>query len=142
MGGKLCLKKILLAISLLTITVSTFADWVDFDKDSEKTYYSDPARWIVKDRNNQIATVWIKSVIHTDLTKDGYGVGDHQLVQFSINCQEQTNAMVSVFAYKKGSLDNSYTEKYLKYEPLIPDSRGELVASVACASLFDDAESV
>lgn len=135
-------KKILLAIPLITISLPTFADWVDFDKDSEKTYYSDPGRWVVKDRNNQIVEVWIKSVIHTDLTKDGYGVGDHQLVQLSINCQDQTNAIISFYAYRKGAVNEKYNEKYLKYESLIPDSRGELVASVACELLFNNTESV
>lgn len=135
-------KNILLTASLFAVSVPTFADWIELDEDNEKTYYSDPARWVVKDRNNQIVTVWMKAVIHTDLTKDGYSVGDHQLVQLSINCLDQTNAMVSIFAYKKGSLDDSYTEKYLKYEPLIPDSRGELLAGAACNILFNDTESV
>lgn len=132
--------KFILTIFLILSSASTFASWIEYDKDKENTYYSDPERWVIKNESQQIIEVWVKSVIHTDLTKDGLAVGDHMLFRFSINCLDNSNALLSVISYKGGSILDSFHEKYPSYTPNLPDSRGEFLANVACKMSFNPDE--
>lgn len=131
------IKKSILALILSFSSFSTFAEWIEFDKDNEKTFYSDPSRWSIKSEDTKKIEVWMKNVIHTDLTKDGLSVGDYQLTKHSVSCENKEIALLAYYAYSKGKVIDSYIENYPSYTPLIPDSRGEYLANTACVMLFN-----
>lgn len=124
-------KKLLLSV-IIAAPVIAHADWIKIDKDEEYTYYIDPERSRITNESLQYAETWIKSVIHTDLTKDGLSVGDHSMTKFNIRCTNKELALVASYRYKNGRVLNNYTPSYPTYKAAIPDSRGEFFVELVC----------
>ncbi len=128
-------KKLLLSL-LVTVPVVAQAEWLEFNKSEEFITYIDPDRIVATVESLQYGEAWLKMVIHTDLTKDGLGIGDYKLVKYKFKCSSNETSLAAVYAYKKGKVIDSYIASYDKYEPVIPESNGESMAFVVCRVLY------
>ena len=117
------------------------ADWMEWNKDDEFTTYIDPDRIVKTYETVQQAEVWLKMVVHTDLSKDGLSVGDHRLVKYGVKCRTNELGFLAYYAYKKTKLIDSYVFRSPQYEPVIPDSKGEEILYVVCTALYGEEES-
>ena len=136
--GESMFKKLLVGL-LITIPMVAQADWVELTTNDEYTSYIDPERTISTSSSLKYAESWIKMVIHTDLTKDGLSVGDHKLVKYKFRCNSNELGLASIYFYKQtGQMISSYIPPYVKYESVIPESRGELMSDVVCNYLYSE----
>jgi hypothetical protein len=78
-------KKLLLSL-IIAVPVVAQADWVEWEKDEEFTTYLDPKRNVKTYETLEQAEVWLKMVVHTDLSKDGLGIGDHRWAVSKLKC--------------------------------------------------------
>ncbi|WP_180107375.1 MULTISPECIES: surface-adhesin E family protein [unclassified Acinetobacter] len=134
------LKKLLLSL-LVAVPVVAQADWMEWGKDDEFVTYIDPDRTVKTYETLEQAEVWLKMVVHTDLSKDGLSVGDHRLVKYGVKCRTNELGLLAYYAYKKTKLIDSYVFRSPQYEPVIPDSKGERILYVVCAALYGQEES-
>ena len=134
------LKKLLLSL-LVAVPVVAQADWMEWGKDDEFVTYIDPDRTVKTYETLEQAEVWLKMVVHTDLSKDGLSVGDHRLVKYGVKCRTNELGFLAYYAYKKTKLIDSYVFRSPQYEPVIPDSKGEEILYVVCAALYGQEES-
>lgn len=133
-------KKLLLSL-ISVVPVVAQAEWIEMATSEEYTSYIDPKRIVATTKSLKYAETWIKMVIHTDLTKDGLSIGDYKLVKYKLKCDSREFGLAAIYDYKKtGQLNNSYIPNYIQYESVIPESRGELMSTVVCTSLFSEPE--
>lgn len=130
-------KKLLLSL-LVTVPVVAQAEWLELSKSEEFIYYIDPDRTVATVDSLKYGETWLKMVVHTDLTKDGLGIGDHKLVKYKVKCNSNEISYAGLYAYKKGKLIDSYIPRYDEYDPVVPESRGELIAFVVCRYLYGE----
>ena len=126
---------------IIAVPVVAQADWVEWNKDDEFTTYIDPKRTVKTYETLEQAEVWLKMVVHTDLSKDGLSVGDHRLVKYGVKCRTNELGFLAYYAYKKTKLIDSYVFRSPQYEPVIPDSKGEEILYVVCTALYGEEES-
>ncbi|HGI7032727.1 TPA: surface-adhesin E family protein [Klebsiella aerogenes] len=129
-------KKLLLSL-IVSVPVVAQADWIEWSSDDEYTTYLDPARTVKTYESLEQAEVWIKMVVHTDLSKDGLSVGDHRLAKYGVKCKTNELGFLAYYSYKKTKLIDSYVFRSPQYEPVIPDSKGENILNLVCAMLYD-----
>ena len=134
------LKKLLLSL-IIAVPVVAQADWMEWNKDDEFTTYIDPDRIVKTYETLQQAEVWLKMVVHTDLSKDGLSVGDHRLVKYGVKCKTNELGLLAYYAYKKTKLIDSYIPRSTQYEPVIPDSKGESILNIVCYVLYGQDDS-
>jgi hypothetical protein len=130
------LKTLLTTITIMCITNLAHAEWIAFDTDEEYTTYIDPTRTVSKYDSLQQGETWLKLVIHTDLTKDGLSVGDYKLLKYGFKCKSSELGLLAFYSYQKSKLYDSYVFNYPKYEPAIPDTKGETILYAVCAGLY------
>ncbi|WP_180108645.1 surface-adhesin E family protein [Acinetobacter sp. YH12147] len=133
-------KKLLLSL-IIAIPVVAQADWMEWNKDDEFTIYLDPKRTVKTYETLEQAEVWLKMVVHTDLSKDGLSVGDHRLVKYGVKCKTNELGLLAYYAYKKTKLIDSYIPRSTQYEPVIPDSKGESILNIVCYVLYGQDDS-
>lgn len=126
--------KILITVILLSTTsIASAASWNRVSESDERTFYlnTDSLK-----RNGNIVSAWTRSVIHTDLTKDGMSVGDYTQLRYIFNCKENTVTSDFYIEYKaSGKVINSESIQFPKYAPIIPDSIGEAVFETVCNAI-------
>ncbi|MDV4317052.1 surface-adhesin E family protein [Acinetobacter indicus] len=132
--------KLLLSL-IIAIPVVAQADWMEWNKDDEFTTYIDPKRTVKTYETLEQAEVWLKMVVHTDLSKDGLSVGDHRLVKYGVKCKTNELGLLAYYAYKKTKLIDSYIPRSTQYEPVIPDSKGESILNIVCYALYGQDDS-
>lgn len=130
-------KKLLLSL-LITVPAIAQAEWMYWGKDDEYSTYIDPERTVKTYESLQQAEVWLKMVVHTDLSKDGLSVGDHKLLKYGVKCRTNELGFLAYYAYKKTKLIDSYVFRTPNYEPAIPDSKGENILKYVCTALYDN----
>lgn len=130
--------KLILICLLSGISFPSFAEWIEFDRDQEFTYSTNVETWNVKDKYNQVIEVWMKAHIHTDLTKDGLSIGDYNLYQYSIKCNERKLGIMAAAAYKNRKVLESQNVSYVKYDSILPDSRGDFLSRTVCNIVFNE----
>lgn len=130
-------KKLLLSL-IIAVPVVAQADWMEWNKDDEFIIYIDPDRTVKTYETLEQAEVWLKMVVHTDLSKDGLGVGDHRLIKYGVKCKTNELGLLAYYAYKKTKLIDSYIPRSTQYEPVIPDSKGESILYAVCSALYGE----
>lgn len=133
-------KKLLLSL-IIAVPVVAQADWIEWEKDEEFTTYLDPKRTVKTYETLEQAEVWLKMVVHTDLSKDGLGIGDHRLIKYGVKCKTNELGLLAYYAYKKTKLIDSYIPRSTQYEPVIPDSKGESILNIVCHVLYGQDDS-
>ncbi|CAD9197134.1 hypothetical protein D7V64_15535 [Acinetobacter cumulans] len=129
------IKKLLYCLLILPSFAQ--AEWEFYSEDNERNYYFDYNRVKVTDINLRYITYWTKSIYHSDLVKDTIYVNDYYLTLYYGNCSESTLAIKTLALYnKKGDLRYQNTVP-TKYNPVLPDSRGEVLLEKLCRYAFN-----
>lgn len=128
-------KKLLLGL-IIAVPVVAQADWMEWGKDDEFITYLDPDRTVKTYETLEQAEVWLKMVVHTDLSKDGLSIGDHRLLKYGVKCKTNELGLLAYYAYKKTKLIDSQIFRSPQYEPVIPDSKGENILYAVCDALY------
>lgn len=129
-------KKILLSL-LITVPILAQADWEYYSEDDERNFYFDWKRVRLIDSNSKIISYWTRSVYHADLFKDTIAVNDYYLTYYLGNCAEGTLAIKSMALYDKNGNLRQQQSVPTTYNPVLPDSRGELLLNKFCAVVFE-----
>ncbi|MCO8109574.1 hypothetical protein [Acinetobacter indicus] len=129
------LKKLLI-ILFLASPLSAQAEWVAFSFDNKTISYTDPTRFLATNPSLGYAEAWIKLVPGVDIKEDGLLVGDHRLMKFKIKCKSEELAIVGVYNYRKDILVNSFVEKSITFEPIVPRTVGDTFSRYVCGQLY------
>lgn len=81
---------------------------------------------------SNVKQFWVKKIVINDISKDGLGVGDHTKTLLHINCSADLLGFKTEIKYKGTMLIDSYTDPYVKMEPIIPDTIGSSFARSIC----------
>lgn len=128
-------------ILLLTCSITlAHAEWIDVDRDDEFIVYADPNRITETNSTLHYVDSWFKYVVHTDKHKDGLSIGDHRLVKYRFKCDDSEIGLLALYDYHRTNLINAYTEKYVEFDPVIPESRGERLINIVCHYLYNNSD--
>lgn len=129
-------KKLLLILCIFVPVVAQ-AEWIKVYKTSEYYMYLSNDHIIETNENLKYVDFWVKSIIHTDLTKDGLSVGDHTMNKWSGKCKTKEMGLVAINTYKNNKILDSHVSNYPSFEPAIPDTAGEVLLEIACQVVED-----
>ncbi|MFV5427565.1 surface-adhesin E family protein [Acinetobacter towneri] len=82
---------------------------------------------------NNVTQFWVKKIVINDLSKDGLGIGDHTKTLLYINCNADLLGFKTEIKYKGTRVIDSYTEPYVKMEPIVPDTIGSSFSKAICS---------
>ena len=132
------MQRLLSLLILLVVNHTYAANWmilgetdehrIELDLESIKKISSSPYGY-----DKSITQFWIKKTVINDLTKDGLGMGDYSLNLFHINCSNDTLGLKSGIKYKNNKALDSYTESYVKMQPIVPETVGYSYYTVVCS---------
>lgn len=121
--------KILFVCLLAYVPVVAQAEWSPIAGSNERTFYIDKNNVIDKGSTLEF---WVKSVIHTDLTKDGQSVGDYSMAKWSVNCDSEEMGVRSYANYGGSKLIFSDHTPYPNYKAIIPESIAQTISVAVC----------
>lgn len=121
-------KKLLLSL-IIAVPVVAQAEWIKITESDEREYYLNANNIVDKGATIEY---WVKSVIHTDSTKDGQGVGDHSMYRWSAKCNASEQGLLSYANYRGSKVIDSDSRSYASYRGVIPETIGETLFLIAC----------
>lgn len=133
-------------LALLTTTLLSFSqlhasDWFELSSDNERRHlvslnYMNPIQPSYTSNPATEIEIWVKSVIHNDLTKDGMTVGDYAMTLYKLNCKNQQMGLKQYATYtSQGKNLNSHTLSYINMTSPIPETVGARILIGGCAAL-------
>ncbi|MDY6536599.1 hypothetical protein SKM62_06605 [Acinetobacter faecalis] len=131
------MNKLFLAIMICGISSVQASEWEYLGETNEFRYEIDKQS-IRKVATNystlqsNVKQFWVKKIVINDISKDGLGVGDHTKTLLHINCSADLLGFKTEIKYKGTMLIDSYTDPYVKMEPIIPDTIGSSFARSIC----------
>ncbi|EZQ04784.1 hypothetical protein [Acinetobacter sp. Ver3] len=131
------MNKFFLAIILCGISSVQASEWEYLGETNEFRYELDrqsirkvPISYSTISSN--VTQFWIKKVVINDISQDGLGVGDHTKTMLHVNCSADLLGLKTEIKYKSNRVIDSYTDSYVKMEPIIPDTIGSSFAKIIC----------
>ena len=136
------LKKMFLLLFLLVgITSLSFAasDWQFITNSDEKVYGVDinSVGQVSEFPYQKYKKAWIKSVIQSDLTKDGMTIGDYSMMLYWADCNAKTIGLKTITHYKNNGKvvsDKGFSNAYVQMKDVIPETIGEGILDGICGS--------
>jgi hypothetical protein len=114
---------------LATLSIPAHAEWVEWSSSTSGTvWYLDPDRMALSPGKVKL---WVK----LDHARDASVKARSSMQQVSINCRDSkyyVTARTSYDSYGKIMFSQNYTDNGYGYEPIIPETMMESVASVIC----------
>ncbi|ALD02198.1 hypothetical protein AMQ28_07380 [Acinetobacter sp. TTH0-4] len=131
------MSRLFLALILCGVSIAQASEWEYLGETNEFSYELDkqsirkvPSSYSAF--GNNVTQFWIKKTVINDISKDGLGVGDHTKTLLHINCSADQLGFKTEIKYKGTRVIDSYSDVYVKMEPIIPDTVGSNFAKAVC----------